>query len=281
MDQVKQILDDVIAEYSKLQLCRAIALIGSQARGTAKPWSNIDIMVVDFALPRIEDRQTILDRLNDSGKKAECEQYPIVCDRFHRGGYPVKVWHVSQDVICERVATIDKRLRLSSPMLISSLHESRILYDPKKQLQAWKSRISPIPIEYKHVIIPQLFGEIVSVIEDLGPRQESHNLFYLQHDILESIKNIYELVFLLNDQYLNLSPRIEQIVSEFKMLPQDFKTKIKNILVTSGDIPGLRQKWRMLAELTYELGKFIQKEGHYNLKDPIQDLLTAASFLKK
>ena len=280
-DPIDTMLSEIVTAYQKLPGCRAMALIGSRARGTSKSFSDVDLMMVYFSPATGHDRKVVIESLQDKGSRSETLEYPMMMDVFQRGGLPVKVWHVSQDMICERVATIEKRLRLISPMLIASLFESKIFLDPRNQLQIWKSRIQPVPDGYKQTIIPQIFAEVVNVIEDLNSELDSQNHFYIQHELLGALENIYELIFLVNGQYLNLSHRIDSLISGFSLLPKGFMKSSEELLSAPCTRQGLRQKWRILSELAKISGEFLRSKGFTLVTPSLLRLNAAAPFLFK
>lgn len=280
-DPAEQLVADIVSAYRKLPGCRAIALIGSRARGTAKPFSGVDLMLVYYTPISERERKSVIELLADKGTQSEILEYPITMDIFHRGGLQIKIFHASQDVICERVAIVEKRLRMVRTMLIASLFESKILWDPKNQLQAWKMRIQPVPEDYKLAIVPRIYGEVVNVLEDINSELDSQNFFYLHHEIIECIEKLYEMMFLLNNQYLNLSHRIDTIVSGFVLLPRGFLKTIRELLVIPNTGQGLRLKWRTLAGLTRQTGEFLITKGYSDVERSLERLKTVAPFLYK
>jgi Nucleotidyltransferase domain len=281
MDPLEPILAEIIKGYQTLSGCRAIALVGSRARGTAKPFSNVDLITIFYSAPSDRERSIVIKRLQDKDSTPKMYQHPIMTDSFKRGGLQIKIWHISQDMICERVATVEKRLRLVSPMLIASLFESKILWDQKNQLQAWKNRIRPLPEEYKQTVIPLIYGEVSAVIEDLSQEIDTRNFFFVQHELIDALENLYELIFLLNGQYLNLSPRIESMMSGFTQIPKGFQKKVTKLLSAPCTAQGLRQKWRLLSELAKNTGDFILSKGYIQIAPFMEILKSSAPFLFK
>lgn len=279
MNQFDKQLAEIIRGYQRIPEFRAAALIGSRARGNAKASSDIDLMLVCLAVPDVSARIRIIRDMADMGSELTCISDPIDTDAFSRGGARFRIWHVSQDTICDRISSIEKRRRLESTMLVASLFESKILWDPRKQLEAWKSRINPIPKEYQKIVIPQIFAETTSVIEDISDMKEDQNLFYFHHEISGALENLHEIIFLLNGQFLNLSHRLDEIIGAMKFTPEGFLIGVQQLLKTSSDTKNMKMKWKMLAELTRLIGKFIEKNGNYNLGVGWAQLHSAAPFL--
>ncbi|MBN1549915.1 nucleotidyltransferase domain-containing protein [bacterium] len=279
MDPAKQVLFDIVYSYQKLPGCRAITLVGSRARGTSGPKSSVDIMCVYFSEPDKSQRKEIAKKLSDDPEKIVCYEHPIIMDNFTSHDLKINVWHVSQDLICERVSTIEKQLRLTNPMLVASLHECKILWDPKNQLNLWKKQISPVPEYYKDAIIPQIFGEIISVIKDLSTLEDEESYFYFQHELIAAIKNIYELIFLLNGQYLNLTHSIDSMLGSFEKIPRNVPSKIKMLLLSPCTARGLKQKLRLLCEVTKLIGDILSEPDKYDITGEMEQLCECAPYL--
>jgi hypothetical protein len=279
MNRLKQILNEIVREYENIPEYRALALIGSYARGTAKEQSGIDLMGICFREPGIAERKKAAFALADPGTEIQYFDDPFMEDRFIRGGITISIWHVPQDMICDRVSSIEKRRRLESTVLIASLFESQILWDPRNQLLIWKKAINPIPDDYKKKIIPQIFAEVATVVSDLAELQEIQNTYFNQHEITIAIEGLFEILFLINGQYLNFSPRFETIVSGFALMPKWFLNRLKELLGTPMDGRGSRLRWRYLAELTKMTGDFLRKSGDYELLFGWEKLKRSAPFL--
>jgi hypothetical protein len=279
MGALNQVISEIVATYRTLEECKAIALVGSQARGTAKQWSDINLMCVCFSHPEPSSRMLIIKAIADPGSPFLIKEFPIATDTFTKAGSPVMIWHISQDTICDRVASIEKRRRLESTMLIASLFESQILWDPRNQLAVWKNEINPIPEEYLKHVVPLIFSEVTTIIEDLGSSKIEPGVFYIHHEIIIGLEDIYEILFLLNGFYLNFSPRIDAILGNLKLVPASFSAKVKELLNYPSDARGLRLRWRLLADITKSVGDLIVKQGRFDIEDGMTQLKKSAPFL--
>ncbi len=274
MDYFEQVTKAIISEYRQVPGCRAIALTGSRARGTDKPLSNVDLMIVSFEMPRLEQRREIAQSLADASTTSRCVSSPIPTDEFSRGGLQIRIWHILSDIICDRVAEIEKKRHVTNSLLISSLFEARILWDPANQLKAWQSRINPIPQEYVQKIIPEIFAEVVSVVMDLSRNRRLNTRFYFNFEIAEALKNLYELVFLLNGKYLNYSSRMNETVRQFGHLPEDFSNRVDTIISIPDDEENYPKKLNRLTELAVAVGNLIVSLGIRDVEALIDQLHT-------
>ncbi len=276
MDTQNPILNEIIKMYRQFKGCRAIALIGSHARGDARALSGIDLMCAFFSLPDCMSREKLLQKNVDPKTKIKCEEHPIMMDRFVKGGRRITTWYVTLDLICERVAIVDKLRRLDNSMLISALQECKILWDPTRQLQAWKTRIDPLPDPYIQAVMPMIFSEITLCILDLSKRIDSKSNFYFYHELVDALEDIYELLFMLNGHYLTVAPRMDRILSRFKLIPESFSDNVQEIL----EAQDLRKKWRLLAELTQTIGELIENYTQVDLSRGWDQLRERATFIK-
>lgn len=279
MNPVNQMITEVVSKHSQLSGCRAIALIGSRARGTNESRSGVDMMSIFFSLPDLESRKETIHALEDKGTQGFMSDYPVMMNAFIKGGLPFNIWCIRQDIMCERVAAVEKLRRPDNSMLIASLQESKILWDTQNQLGIWKDKITPIPEQYKQEVIPQVFAQATSVIEDLVGEQKSRNTFYVQHEFLLCLERIYELLFLLNGRYLTLTHQMTTILSHLELLPDAFQSKVDTFLSTPNSRQGLRLKWRLLAELIKSTGQFIEDNGKYDLERGWNQMRKAVPFL--
>ncbi len=283
MDALQAVLNNLVQFYSELPECRAVALIGSRAEGTAKSWSDVNLMLVMFSQPDRERRLSLIQKLTSSQQRFRCTDSPFPTDRFDMGGYSINVWHISQDLICDRVASISKGRRLESTMIIAILHDCKILWDSNNQLRAWRNRITPVPEKYKLKVIPVVFSEITNVVEDIARAyKKEESLFFIQHEILAALRVIYEIIFLINNRYLNLTRRVDSVITTFEHLPPEFLTRVNDILLGPSDSEGVRRKWRLLAEIIKQIGRFLEDlDPRYQLSNGWAQLQKAAPFVFK
>jgi len=279
VNQLEKQISEVIRGYQRIPEFRSAMLIGSRARGNATAASDIDLMMVCLDVPDVSTRIRVVRDMADMGSELTCINNPIDTDAFNKNGARFRVWHVSQDTICDRISSIEKRRHLESTMLVASLFEGKILWDPRKQLEAWKSRINPMPKEYQELVIPQIFAETTSVVEDLVEIRDEQNIFYFHHEVSCALENLYEIIFLVNGQFLNLSHHLDESIQSLKTAPEGFLIGVHQLFKPASDLKSLKMKWRMLAELTRLVGKFVEKNGKYNLSVGWVQLQSVAPFL--
>ncbi|MGB3977262.1 MAG: nucleotidyltransferase domain-containing protein [bacterium] len=272
-------IEKITSVYKTLPKAWAIALFGSRARGTATEKSDINIMVVQSEMASQSARAQILSILADPDKPSICREQPIPADYFYSDNVPISIWHIPEDVICERVSDVVRNKPLKYPLIVSILHTSKILWDPKMQLEAWKNVISPIPLEYKQTVIPVLFSGVTNGLEIMDRHSDVSSTFFSHHEQGEVIKVLYEIIFLANDSYIIFSPHLDREINKLKNIPEGFLKHIQAILSLGSDPEGLQARWRRLCHLVQIVGNFLEELGLYNLKSGWTQLRKTAPFL--
>ncbi|MCD4654030.1 nucleotidyltransferase domain-containing protein [bacterium] len=272
------VIENVVNAYKPLPGVKAIALFGSRAKDTASISSDINLMVVESNSPTQSTRAQVLSQLCDHTQPSSCRDIPIPADAFHVNGYLVSIWHIDENLICERIASVVKGRRLENSVIVAILHESSILWDPRRQLQAWKTSINPIPESYIHSVLPVLFSEISYILESLSTTSISSTFFY-HHELMAALTSLYEIVFLSNGFYLTLNHRVNKELEILKYLPTDFIKHVDSILLLDSDPKGLLAKHRRICLLTQLVGKFLETKNNYKLKAGWGQLKRAAPFL--
>lgn len=272
-------IDKVTNVYKKIPKAWAVALFGSRATGTATDASDINIMVIESELASQSLRAQILSTLADPEKPSACRDLPIPSDVFHLEGIPVTVWHIPEDLVCERVSTILKNRPLEDSVIVSILHNSRILWDPKKQLLAWKNIVSPLPLEYRRNVIPILFSGAAYGLELMAHQGPATSLFYCHHEQVGIIKMLYEIVFISNNTFLTFSSHLDDQIRSLESVPDDFIRHVEAILSMDITPEGLQTRWRRLCHLVHIVGTFLENQRLYNLKTGWAQLKKTAPFL--
>ncbi|MBN1879339.1 nucleotidyltransferase domain-containing protein [bacterium] len=279
MGDALKVIESVINAYKVLPEVHAITLYGSRAKGTAAETSDINLMLIESKPPSQSTRAHVLSSLSAPDKPFLCRDIPVPMDALEIDGMRTSIWHIPEDLVCERVSSVLKNRRLEDSIIVAVLHESRILWDPKRQLQAWKNIISPVPLDYKKSVIPVLFSEIAYGLESMAGQVDSTPIFYIHHEQLVIIKAFYEIIYLANGSYFSLNPHLEQELERFESIPEGFSKNIENILNMDCSAKGLTARWRRLCHLAQIIGQFLELQGHYNLKAGWNLLKRTAPFL--
>lgn len=279
MADASTVIDNIVGAYKTIPGVKAIALFGSRARGTETDTSDVNIMVVESTSPTQSTRASILAQLSDPSLPSWCRDIPVSADAFHVDGYLVNIWHMNEDLICERIASVVKGRRLENSVVVAILNESAILWDPRKQLQAWKTNVNPVPETYKRAVIPVLFSEVTHILESLVNISKEDSLFFINHELISGMTSLLEIVFLMNNQYLILNHHLDSELKRMQLLPDEFTKQIQSILSLDATLDGLLARRRRICLLTQHVGQFIEKNTGYNLKAGWVQLKCAAPFL--
>lgn len=279
MSNVLKTIDAVVDAYKVLPEIRAIALFGSRAKGTATDASDINLMIVASRQPSQSTRAHVLSKLSDPGYPFLCRDIPVPSDSLQTDGVKIHVMHIAEDLICERVSSVLKNRRLEDSIIVSILHDSRILWDPRKQLQAWKNIVSPVPEDFKRSVIPVLFSEIVYGLDAMTKAGSFPSVFMSLSEQLTIIKTMYEIVYLFNNRYFSMNMHLDEELTRFESLPEGFAKSIENILNLEAGEKGMPARWRRLCHLARLIGDFLETSGQYNLKSSWSLLKKTAPFL--
>ena len=279
MSDVLKIIDAVVHAYKVLPEIRAIALYGSRAKGTATDLSDINLMIVAARQPSQSTRAHVLSKLSEPNHPFICRDIPIPSDSLRIDGVKIHVLHIAEDLMCERVSSVLKNRRLEDSIIVSILHESRILWDPRKQLEAWKKIISPVPEDFKRSVIPVLFSEIVYGLDSMANAGNSSSVFISLSEQLAIIRTMYEIVYLFNNTYFSMNLHLDEELARFESVPEGFAKSIDNILNLEASEKGMPARLRRLCHLARLIGEFLEAGGRYNLKSSWSLLKKTAPYL--
>ncbi|MBN1297549.1 nucleotidyltransferase domain-containing protein [bacterium] len=279
MANASMVVENIVSAYRAIPGVMAIALFGSRARGTENQYSDINLMIVESNSPTQSTRASVLAQLSDPGQPATCRDIPIPADAFQVDGFLVTIWHINEDLICDRVASVVKGRRMENSVIVAILNESTILWDPRKQLQTWKSSVNPVPESYTRGVIPMLFSEVTHILESLNSSTPSDSAFFIQHELIAALTSLYEIIFLLNNEYLILNDHMDHEILRLARVPDDFLKHIQGILSLDNSFDGQMARRRRICLLTLQMGRFIESIGSYNLKAGWVQLRRAAPFL--
>lgn len=277
--EASTVIDNVVNAYNTLPGVKAIALFGSRAKGTESDSSDINLMVVESSSPTQTTRAQVFSRLCDPQQPSRCRDVPIPADSFHMHGYLVNIWHIDEDLICERISAVIKGRRLENSVIVAVLNDSSILWDPRMQLQAWKQSINPIPREYTQSVLPVLFSEVTHILEALSHLSVDRSPFFYHHELMAALTSLYEIVFLVNGKYLTLSHHVDSEIRQMKRLPSGFVKQITSILQLNSSSDGLKSKHRRICLLTQKVGEYLEQDKQYHLKTGWVQLKRAAPYL--
>jgi predicted nucleotidyltransferase len=273
---VDEICSRVVARLSPLEGIKALALGGSQARGTAREDSDVDlglyyepaepfsIEALDEAACELDDRHatTLVTAPGawgfgvNGGGWLRIDGHPV--DLLYRDLRRVRAV-VEQCVRGEvdAVYQLGHPLGFQNQIYAGELHVCRLLYDPAGELASLKQLVAAYPQPMRRVLVDKhLFDARFEVEIAAGPATRGDTV-YVSQCLTRAAGFMVLVLYALNERFF-LNEKNAFVESEgFRLRPRNFHREVARILGRPGNSPAeLKRGVATMRAIVAELDVF-------------------------
>jgi hypothetical protein len=265
-------LERAVDALSDLPGLVALVLGGSQARGRARPDSDIDIGLYyrDGARFEIEAVRARAARLDDGS-------LPVVTGfgewgPWVDGGAWLVVERQKVDLLYRSLDKVEATLAQAQagrfeidfeqqppfgffgPTLLGEIAIARPLIDRHDAIAALKARVSPMPQALAHAVVQSRLWSVEFGLTAFAPKYAADgNVFALAGCLTRCAQALVLALFALNGRYLLSEKTALAEIEEFDNAPRQFSARLNALLATIGDAPApLSRAVNAIADLFEE-----------------------------
>jgi predicted nucleotidyltransferase len=265
------LVERVLSEIAELPAVRAVALVGSFARGTARADSDVDFGVFyeEAAPPSLSLVRSAARRLHDAKENELVVTAPYEWGPFVNGGAWLVVGGRRVDLLYRnldqvrrvwadcRAGRIESHFEQQPPFgyfswsYLGDLRECRVLHDPAGTLTALKAEVTTFPPALRAAIVRDfLWSAEFSLLFARG--------FAARHDVLNTsgcmtrcARALVQVLFARNEVFFTSDKTVQAEIERFSACPRDFGPRLEALLAalgaSGGELAGSVEAMRKLV----------------------------------
>lgn len=252
MNEIKVILDKIVAVLSIVPGIQAIVLGGSRARGTHSLNSDIDIGIY-------YDSSTLdISALNKATQAVDDEYRenliapPGGWGKWVNGGGWLVIEGCPVDFILRDIARVEKVIEEGQKGIVSSHYQtghphayinviymgelaiSKLLWEKGNNVSAMKRIAEQYPVELQKALIHLFSFEAEFSLWLAENSIDKDDIYYVTAHVVRSISALNQVLFALNKEYCLNEKKAVKMIDKFDIHPNGYKSKIDDIFAAVG-----------------------------------------------
>jgi Acetyltransferase (GNAT) domain/Domain of unknown function (DUF4037) len=118
---------------------------------------------------------------------------------------------------------------------LSEIYYCRVLYDPKNVLTSFKEQVKQYPPLLKKTLVEKYLWEASFSLQTSIKAAKREDIFYVNGCLFRCVACLIQVLFALNERYINNEKGAIQIADAFLLRPNNFKAIVSTILAHSGN----------------------------------------------
>ena len=289
MNEIKAILDKIVAVLSTVPGIHAIVLGGSRAGGTHSPSSDIDIGIY------YDDPALDIDALNKATQEVDDEHRknlissPGGWGKWVNGGGWLIVDGYSVDFILRDIARVENVIEEGQKGIVTAHYQtghphayinimymgelaiSKVLWETGNRVSTMKWVAEQYPIELQKSLIHLFSFEAEFSLWLAEKSIGKDDIYYVTAHVVRSISALNQVLFALNKEYCLNEKKAVRMIDNYGIHPSDYKGKIDDIFATIGN--DNKNACIKLRQLVSEVKKLLTVEQTEHVTATLDNLL--------
>lgn len=252
MNEIKVILDKVVAALSAVPGIQSLVLGGSRARGTHSLSSDIDIGIYyDSSMLDIDTLNKVTQTVDDEHRENLIAP-PGGWGKWSNGGGWLTIDGCPVDFILRDIVRVEKVVEeglkgIVTPhyqtghphayinvMYMGELAISKVLWEKGNNISAMKQMAEQYPIELQKAIIHLFSFEAEFSLWLAENSIDKDDIYYVTAHVVRSISTLNQVLFALNKEYCLNEKKAVKMIDKFDIHPTNYKSKIDDIFAAVG-----------------------------------------------
>lgn len=252
MNEIKTILDKIVAVISAVPGIQAIVLGGSRARGTHSPSSDIDIGIYYDGLTLDIDALNKATQAIDEEHRENLIAPPGGWGKWVNGGGWLTVDGCAVDFILREITRVENVIEEGrkgvvtvhyqtghphayiNVMYMGELAVSKVLWEKGNNISAMKRIAEQYQDELKKELIHLFSFEAEFSLWLAENSIDKDDIYYLSAHIVRSVSALNQVLFSLNKEYCLNEKKAVKMIDKFDIHPNGYKSKIDEIFAVVG-----------------------------------------------
>lgn len=245
---------DIADRLGKIKGIEAVALGGSLARGEGHPDSDIDLGLYydPNHPPSVKDLNQLASELDDSHASNLITEFGEWGTWVNGGGW-LTINKRPVDWLYRDISFVSKVINdcqagktscyyypghphgFHDHYYLAEIYYCRALYDAKNVLTSFKEKVKQYPPLLKKTLIEKYLWEASFSLQTSIKAAKRADIFYVHGCLSRCVACLIQVLFALNERYINNEKGAIQIADAFLLRPNNFKAIVSTILANLGN----------------------------------------------
>jgi len=252
------LVERVLSEIAELPAVRAIALVGSFARGTAREDSDVDfgLFYDEAAPPSLATVRSVAHRLHDAKEGQPVVTAPYEWGPFVNGGAWLTVGGRRVDLLYRNLdqvrrvvvdccaGRIESHFEQQPPFgyfswtYLGDLRECRVLYDPAGTLAAMKVEVTNFPPALRAAIVRDFLWSAEFSLRFAQGFAARGDVLNTSGCVTRCARALVQVLFARNEVFFTSDKTALSETQRFSARPRDFEPRLEAVLADLGSSGG-------------------------------------------